>query len=175
MPKNVLIVGMPRSGTSMTASIFASNGYFVAEDSKNELRPGDEYNPSGYWEAEDLIKCNAEIFNAAGFHHDNTWLYNSIDDEQAASILTLEPLPEHEHLVDKFNKQGPWLWKDPRLCYTLGYWWPLLNHETTSVLLLKREPKEIYNSFIRLKWRSTSQQDKKDVILRIQKHMDAAE
>lgn len=175
MPKNVLVVGMPRSGTSMTASIFANNGYFVAEDGKKELREGDEFNPSGYWEAEALIKCNAEIFAAAGFMHDNTWLYDSISDEQASAIFKLSPLPQHQNLVDKFNKKSPWIWKDPRLCYTLGYWWPLLNPNTTRVLFLKRDPKEIYNSFTRLKWRSTSQEDKADVLLRIQNHLDATE
>ena len=175
MPKNVLVVGMPRSGTSMTAAIFANNGYFVAEDQNKELRASDEYNPSGYWEAEPLIQCNAEIFAAAGFKHDNTWLYDSITDDQANAILSLQPSVKHQQLVDKFNQHNPWIWKDPRLCYTLGYWWPLLDATTTSVLFLKRDPKEIYNSFIRLKWRSTSQEDKADVLLRIQKHLDATE
>jgi len=175
MPKNVLVVGMPRSGTSMTASIFANNGYFVAEDKDKELRSGDEYNPSGYWEAETLIQSNAEIFSAAGFKYDNTWLYDSISNEQAAAIFTLQQSTNHQELVHKFNQQSPWIWKDPRLCYTLGYWWPLLDASTTGVLFLKREPKEIYNSFIRLKWRSISLKDKDDVLSRIQKHLDATE
>jgi len=175
MPKNVLVVGMPRSGTSMTASIFASNGYFVAEDRKKELRAGDEYNPTGYWEADELIQCNSEIFSAAGFNYDNTWLYDEISDNQAATILTLEQSSKHEKLVEKFNQHSPWIWKDPRLCYTLGYWWPLLNIETTRVLFLKRDPKEIYSSFIRLKWRTASNKDKEDVLFRIKKHLEATE
>lgn len=175
MPKNILVVGMPRSGTSLTASIFTSNGYFVAGDQNKELRAGDEYNPSGYWEAESLIQSNAEIFASAGYNHDNTWLYDSISDEQATNILTLQPSIEHQQLVDRYNKQSPWIWKDPRLCYTLGYWWPLLDPETTKVLFLKRNPKEIYNSFLRLKWRTASQEDKADVFKRIQEHLDAAE
>jgi len=176
MPKkNVLVIGMPRSGTSMTASIFANNGYFVTEDKNKELRSSDEYNPSGYWEAEPLIKCNGEIFAAAGFNYDNTWLYDPISHQQAANILALKHSPEHKILVEKFNQHSPWIWKDPRLCYTLGYWWPLLNPETTRVLFLKREPKEIYNSFIRLKWRTTSKKDKTDVLTRIQDHLNATE
>jgi len=175
MPKNVLVVGMPRSGTSLTASIFANKNYFVAEDEKNSLRDSDEFNPSGYWEAEDLIKCNAEIFTASGFNFDNTWLYDSISDEQASKILQLQQTKEHKELVTKFNSKSPWIWKDPRLCYTLGYWWPLLNPETTKVLFLKRDPIEIYDSFIRLKWRTNSNEDKTDVISRIEKHLHAAE
>ena len=40
--KNTIVIGMPRSGTSMTAAIFARQGYFLAEDTDEELRPGDE-------------------------------------------------------------------------------------------------------------------------------------
>ena len=174
MPKNVLVVGMPRSGTSMTTSIFANNGYFVAENTDKQLRSGDEFNPSGYWEAEPLIKSNVEILNSAGFNFDNTWLFEEITDEQASSIYKVKPFPEHIKLINNFNENSPWVWKDPRLCYTLGYWWPLLNPETTAVLFLKREPKEIYQSFQRLKWRTTSQKDKLDLQQRIEDHLEAA-
>ena len=174
-PMNVLIVGMPRSGTSMTASIFSHNQYFIADDKDNELRSGDEYNPSGYWEAKPLIQSNAEIFAKAGFKHNNTWLFDAIKPEQASAISQLSPSNKHKQLVDNFNQNSPWMWKDPRLCYTLGYWWPLLNHETTRVLLLKRDENEIYQSFLRLKWRTATAENKADVHKRIKDHLAAAE
>jgi hypothetical protein len=37
IPKNVLVLGMARSGTSMTASIFARHGHFVTEDTERNL------------------------------------------------------------------------------------------------------------------------------------------
>lgn len=172
--KNVLVVGMPRSGTSMTASIFTKSGYFVAENESYELRKGDEYNPSGYWEAESLIKCNAEIFEAAGFQHNNTWLFEAITDNQVSNISKVTPQNNHKDLIATFEKNRPWIWKDPRLCYTLSYWWPLLNPETTRVLLLKRDPNEIYNSFLRVKWRTPGEANKLDVFDRIEDHLKAA-
>ncbi|MEJ2363028.1 MAG: hypothetical protein P8Z75_16755 [Gammaproteobacteria bacterium] len=51
MAFNTIVVGMPRSGTSMTAAIFARAGYYVSGDDEKQLRIGDEYNPDGYWEA----------------------------------------------------------------------------------------------------------------------------
>jgi len=173
--KNVLVVGMPRSGTSMTASIFTRQGYFVAEDESQELREGDEYNPSGYWEAESLIKSNAEIFKAAGYNHDNTWLFDPITNAQVSKISSLPPQQQHQALIEKFENNTPWIWKDPRLCYTLDYWWPLLNPETTRVLLLKRTPSEIYSSFLRVKWRTASSTNKQDVFERVEHHIAAAQ
>lgn len=175
MPKNVLIVGMPRSGTSMTASIFTRNNYFVADDKNNDLRAGDEANPSGYWEAKPLIQSNTEIFSKVGFMYDNTWLFEPISEKQRLEILTVKPNPKHKELVEKFNQHSPWMWKDPRLCYTLGYWWPLLDPDTTRVLLLKRDKTEIYQSFLKLKWRSNSHNSKTDVFNRIHDHLKAAE
>jgi hypothetical protein len=175
MPVNAIVVGMPRSGTSMTAAIFAKAGYFVAEDSESQLRKGDEFNPTGYWEAEPLIQANAAVFRAAGFAYDNTWLYDPISWEIATRIHELERIVAHHRFVGEFNTRSPWVWKDPRLCYTLGYWWPLMDQANTRVLLLKRDPRQIYTSFLRLKWRTLSTQDCDDTIQRVENHIKAAE
>jgi len=175
MQKNVIIVGSPRSGTSMTTRIFAQNNYFVAEEASTQLRQGDEYNPSGYWEAEPLIQANVDVFSAAGFDYDNTWLYDAISKQQAEKIYQISPLEQHRSLVNTYYQNSPWVWKDPRLCYTLPYWWQLMDPDNTGVLLLKREPEEIYQSFLRLKWRSGSTAEKETTLKLIQDHLDAAE
>lgn len=61
MKKNVLIIGMARSGTSMTSAIFSRYGSSVAENKENQLQKPDKFNPSGYWQAESLLKANKEI------------------------------------------------------------------------------------------------------------------
>lgn len=175
MTFNAIIVGMPRSGTSMTTAIFSRKGYFVAEDETKELRKGDEYNPSGYWEAEPLINANTEVFQSAGFMRDNTWLYENIEHQQLLKILELKKSESHADLVQQYYNHSPWIWKDPRLCYTIGYWWQYMNPENTRVLLLKRDPKEIYQSFLRVKWRSTNKADKEDTFKRVEEHINAAE
>ena len=62
MPKNIIIVGAPRSGTSMTARIFTRQGYFVTEDETNDLQEANEFNPYGFWESAGLRDCNAEVY-----------------------------------------------------------------------------------------------------------------
>ena len=172
-PANVLIVGMPRSGTSMVASIFAGRGYHVAED-EGELRPSDEYNPGGYWEAESLVERNVEVFQAVGYPHHNTWLCQAAPDDLAQRISALPPLPGHEAFIRSYDRARPWLWKDPRLCYTLGYWWKLLDPETTRVVLTDRDPASIYRSFVRLEWRERSDEAEADVLERVRAHRAAA-
>lgn len=174
-PKNAIVVGMPRSGTSMSAAIFANQGYFVAEETKQELREPDEYNPNGYWEAETFIRKNVEVFKQCGFDFDNTWNFSPITKESAEAINTLAPLSSHQEFINTYQQHTPWVWKDPRLCYTVGYWWQMVDKDNTAILLIRRDPEEIYNSFLRVKWRTLSKQDKVDTFQRIADHLSFAE
>lgn len=174
MPKNVVIVGMARSGTSFTASIFAKLGYFVAIDPESELEGGNKYNPGGYWESSRLVQNNTEVLKAVNFNCHNTWTSDEINDGQADQIATLQHEYSHKEFLRQYNAHQPWMWKDPRLCYTLGYWWPLMDRETTGILLLTREPEEIYRSFLRIKWQKGIFNDKEAFIRRINDHIKFA-
>lgn len=152
MPTNVLVVGMARSGTSMTARIFADAGYYVAHE-EGKLQDADLFNPSGYWEAPKVLNANRRLLARVGFGFDNTWMFDAITEEQAEQIPELEHAQEDVALVEEYERNAPWVWKDARLCYTLGYWWPLMDENTTRVLLLTRDRREILRSFRRVKWR----------------------
>lgn len=151
-PLNILIVGMARSGTSMTAAILARKGYYVGSIANTHLRDGDDDNPDGYFEADDLVASNVEVLRRAGFKFHNTWMYELISQQAVSRINTLHPLLEHRRFVESYQSRTPWLWKDPRLCFTLRYWWQLMNPNTTGVVFVKRDPTAIYRSFLRLGW-----------------------
>jgi len=175
MGSNVIIVGPPRSGTSMTATFFKNSGYYVTENEESELQQPSEFNPHGFWEAEPLRRGNADIFNAADFPFDNTWMYDPITDLHVERILQLPHTEKHKKLLASFSGHEPWLWKDPSLCYTLGYWWPLLEKLDTKVILVRRNSLEIHQSFLRLKWIELNGDDRDASVRRIERHMEAAE
>lgn len=166
---------MPRSGTSLTASVFVKSGYFAAEEADSQLRGEDENNPMGYWEADDLIEANVELFRSVGYNEHNTWRFRAIEDQQGEQIGRLQPLDAHRQLVARYDEHSPWIWKDPRLCYTLGYWWQLVDQDNTGVLVIRRDKDEIYRSFVRLEWREDSAENKREVYERIDQHMAAME
>jgi hypothetical protein len=150
MPKNAIVVGMPRSGTSLSTRIFVRKGYFVAEDEENALEPADEFNPFGYWQAKGLVDRNIEIFHAVGYEFKNSWLWNQISEDALARIRSLEPLPGHREFAAAYDGRAPWVWKDPRLCLTLSYWWKMMRPEDTAVLFIERDSEEIHRSFKRI-------------------------
>jgi hypothetical protein len=163
-------VGMPRSGTSLTAGIFVQKNYRTPRD----LLPSNDANPFGYWEAESLNDCNAAILRAAGFPFHNTWMFDRIQPEQARKIYELRPLPGHDHYLRAFEQQSPWVWKDPRFCYTLAYWWPMMNPQTTGVVLVRRASDCIFRSFNRLNWSTPLARGKEDFGARVADHIEAA-
>jgi hypothetical protein len=59
--RNVVILGMHRSGTSMVAEALASGGLYVGETA--ELLSGQEDNPHGFWEREDVVALNDAILS----------------------------------------------------------------------------------------------------------------
>ena len=175
MPRNIIVVGTPRSGTSLAASIFARLGHFVADDEASQLRDPDHFNPGGYWEAEPLIEANVSLFRRVGFEHHNTWIFDPISAEQARRIAELPPVDEHRELVARFESNRPWVWKDPRLCYTLAYWWPLVDADNTAVLLVRRDPEETFKSFARIGWRASNEAGRNETYQRMADHIAAAE
>jgi len=154
--------------------MFAKKGYFVADNPDSELEGPNKFNPGGYWEPAKLVDSNVEIFRAVGFEDHNTWTRREIGHEQSEAIYALQPQNTHKTLLSQYQENQPWVWKDPRFCYTLGYWWPLMDPEKTAVLLLTRNPEDVYRSFMRIKWRKDVAEDKDEFIRRINDHIDAA-
>jgi hypothetical protein len=165
---------MPRSGTSLAAAIFVNKNYHVVVGAASDLLPSNEANPFGYWEAESLNNHNAAILEAAGFRFHNTWMFDRIQLEHVKKIYALSPRPEHEAYLRAFEQHSPWVWKDPRFCYTLAYWWPMMNPQTTGVVLVRRSRAAIFRSFIRLDWRRPLAQGRYDFYARIDDHLAAA-
>jgi hypothetical protein len=174
MPRNVIIVGMPRSGTSAVAAIFARRGYYTGYSNEKHIREGDSHNPFGYFEADDLIDMNVEVLQRAGYEHHNTWLFDPIPARVVERIPDLPPTHEHRRFVEGYNQRAPWLWKDPRLCFTLPYWWKLFDLAETRVVIVRREPVHIYRSFLRMAWCPGGEPARRAVIELVEQHIAAA-
>ncbi len=171
-PKNVIILGMARSGTSLSASIFARQGYFI--DADDALAATDPLNPKGYYESLSLNQLNAQILRSTGFAHDNTWIYSAITPAQIAKLDTHTLDTAYRNFLAGCEQRSPWVWKDPRLCYTLGCWWPLLAATNTMVLLIRRDPRAIFNSFVRAGWRKPNARQKQLTLERTEQHISNA-
>lgn len=170
MPRNVIIVGPPRSGTSLASNIFARQNFF----SGKPVIGGDDYNPFGYFEAEDIIEANVGVFQAAGFAHHNTWKFDPISDSQIERIGELAARDEDQQLLQSWNQHSPWMWKDPRFSITLKYWARIIDWDEVGVILTIRNPEDVYWSFRRKGWCQAGQDVRQATIRRIVQHAENA-
>jgi hypothetical protein len=131
----ILILGMHRSGTSMTTRMVNMMGaYFGPEGSVGEITID---NPKGFWERPEIFKLNDALLAAHGcsWHDLRQWNFRD-----AAHIP--------EKLVGNLKKTilgmdafRPWVLKDPRLCLLLPAWRPHL--EVPVAVFVHRNPVEI--------------------------------
>lgn len=106
MQKQVIVLGMHRSGSSMVSSLCHGLGVNMGLKLPNGL----EDNPFGY-EDEDFLNLNKRILKAC----DSSWDFPP--DTELISQSEYMYRKEIQDLI--FSRHGLWGWKDPRTCFTL--------------------------------------------------------
>jgi len=123
----IIILGMHRSGTSLTAGLLSRLGVYMGES-----RPPDAFNPTGYFEDEDFKRVNKALMQIEG----HTWyrppsmprLLTSL----AAHIETIEIA------CQKRAGFSHWGFKDPRTCLVVRQYhavFSAMGHEPTYIIV----------------------------------------
>jgi glycosyltransferase involved in cell wall biosynthesis/SAM-dependent methyltransferase len=132
--RNLIVLGSGRSGTSMVAGTLAASGWWVGD----EPYAARGANPKGFFETAEINGINEELLARvlpaeARFEQGQRWLCTL--DPQAVPRLD-EALRAR---IARLVAHTPFAFKDPRLCYTLPAWEPLLPAGTGRVCVF-REP-----------------------------------
>jgi len=131
----ILILGMHRSGTSMTTRLINMMGsYFGPESSVGEMTAD---NPKGFWERPEVFKLNEALLGGHGcsWHNLRNWSVGN------AEIVPDAIKNEIKKLILGMDAFRPWVLKDPRLCLLLPGWLPYL--EVPVAVIVHRNPFEI--------------------------------
>lgn len=142
----LIVTGMHRSGTSLTASWLTRLGI----DMGRQLVPPDGANPKGYFEDTAFLALNRNMLKAAcrrdaGGHPDWGWTEKEGTDPAALERFRSEA----EALVAEGRaKDALWGWKDPRTTMLLEFWHSVV--PDGRYLLLYRYPWEVAASIHRL-------------------------
>jgi hypothetical protein len=145
--KNVLIMGCARSGTSLAGGLLSEAGYYMGE----ELMDPSEANPKGFFEWPYLNRLNEQILEPVtptrlrffGRFLDQTRPRRGGAQDRWTSripLTTTIPSPSLD-LLEKMKavlSKAPYCYKDPRFCYTIPRWQPLL--KDTLLVVTFRHP-----------------------------------
>jgi GT2 family glycosyltransferase len=139
----VLLLGMHRSGTSVATRLLTLLGLSTPAGA---LLPADEDNPLGYWESQDLTDFDDKLLETLG----STWFAPPTVDEIQVRLDELEPLlsEAYEQAARAFARPGPTVWKDPRTCLLLPFWFQVLGPPGPCVIV-HRDPLEVADSILR--------------------------
>jgi glycosyltransferase involved in cell wall biosynthesis len=143
----VIVTGMHRSGTSLTASFLTDLGIHLG----NQQLPSDRTNPLGFFEDVGFVELHRRMLadatrEADGGHRDWGWTESESFDR---SRLTAYSPAAQDLISTRAVGPGLWGWKDPRTSLLLDFWDDVLAGQALYVLLY-RFPWEVANSMQRL-------------------------
>jgi hypothetical protein len=139
--KQIAVIGMHRSGTSLVAQLLAAMGAYAGKP--DDLTPPDVFNPRGYWELRDALTLDEEILGAAGAN----WrepaeadLTRLTEEQRRRFVARASEIAEH------LDAHGTWVVKEPRMTLVFPVWREVL--ERPLCILAWREPAAVARSLM---------------------------
>jgi hypothetical protein len=138
-PKQVAVIGMHRSGTSLAGQLLNAMGCYAGEE--DEMPAPDVFNPTGYWERRDVWALDEEILAAL----DASWLDPARADVARLSDESRRAFVDRARaIVRELDTHGSWMVKDPRMAILFPIWREVLDHPIC--VLVWREPSAVARS-----------------------------
>lgn len=142
----VVLLGMHRSGTSVTMNVLNALGVPLSDD----LMPATQFNAKGYFESLEISKVHDDILKLFGM----LWSSSTITHPLPANWWRMpEVAPYKAKLIEivrrEFEKAGAiWGFKDPRTARLLPLWFEIIEELDLDprYVLVTRHPTEVAQS-----------------------------
>jgi len=140
----IIVLGAPRSGTSLIAGVLHSRAIAMGSDL---LKP-DSGNPHGYFEDIDFIDFHRQLLARTAalvgrVFEDSTMREQAFDFEPTPADITTA-----KALIEQRSELSSWGWKDPRTCLFLPFWRKLL--PDARFIIAYKHPLEMSASLLRM-------------------------
>ncbi|MEB3356310.1 MAG: sulfotransferase [Synechococcales bacterium] len=132
----LIIAGMHRSGTSLTAELLQRAGLHLGE----RLLGAHNSNLRGHFENLDFLEFHRQVLRSQGLHPNGWVLQESVAVDGFAFATAKE-------LIKQNRVDSPWGWKDPRTALFLDFWAALLPE--SKFLFVFRAPWLVVDSLYR--------------------------
>ena len=132
----LVVTGMHRSGTSLTASLLQSAGLDIGQ---NLVGPANG-NVKGFFENQDFLEFHEMVLRSQEINDVGWTLQEQIDVEE-------QYVEKAKEIIYESSRSPIWGWKDPRTTLFLDFWLGLLPN--ANFLLIYRSPWEVVDSLYR--------------------------
>ncbi|MBY8937810.1 sulfotransferase [Pseudomonas fluorescens] len=145
-PTAILVLGMPRSGTSAVTRVLNLRGAALS----GNLLPAAKPNPKGFFESADALAIHERLLTALG----RTWFdVSEMPERWLEHPATQTAYEELIALVRReYSDQMLWIIKEPRMCRIVPLWLRVLESLDIAprALLVTRHPDEVVSSVARM-------------------------
>ncbi|MCC0176133.1 sulfotransferase, partial [Waterburya agarophytonicola K14] len=132
----IIIAGMHRSGTSLTASLLQNAGIDIGD----RLMDANTGNIKGHFEDLDFVEFHQNVLQSQGISIAGWTEQDSIEVQQ--QYLTIA-----QNLISARKNKDIWGWKDPRTTLFLNFWSELI--PDAKYIFVYRSPWEVVDSLFR--------------------------
>jgi hypothetical protein len=134
-PKNVIILTTGLSGSSVLSGVIFESGYWAGNETVIKDNSSGQYNT---YENVELVELNDQLCEEAKFlFNDKTW-YKTDGQQVFEKIVGTTETASFREFLSSCNRHQPWIWKDPKVWLTIGFWVNFIDPKSTRIILLKR-------------------------------------
>jgi hypothetical protein len=142
-PRQLLVLGMHRSGTSVVTGLLERLGAHVG--ASHDLLAKDLANPAGYFERRDVLHLNQQLLaryaaDAYQIGHLPVGGADRFEEHDLAARASA--------IIARLDAHAPWVAKDPRFCITLPFW-RRAGLNALAAIIVVRDPSEVARSLQR--------------------------
>lgn len=142
---NVVVLTTGLSGSSVITGLIIRAGYWQGDKTIVKANAAGHYDT---FENEELVRLNDQLLSNLGIQlAERTWYDQDIYHQIAAKAdeINLDP---YNAFIKKCSEQGLWIWKDPRLWVTFGFWLKLLDKANIHAVILQRDSLSLWISML---------------------------
>jgi hypothetical protein len=129
----VLTTGL--SGSSVFTALLAQSGYWTGEGTVIKDNSTGKYNT---YENSRLVEMNQQLLHQVGETTGNDFWYRQDVREKFTQLATPQLESEIKSFIEECGAHTPWIWKDPVLWQSLGFWLKYLDTSKLKIFVLYR-------------------------------------
>lgn len=140
---NVIVLTTGISGSSVLTGLLAKAGLWVGDETVFKDNITGKYET---FENRKLVDLNESLIQAAGITFEAKKRYDPDARNQFAALADNIDTAPYTDFIKECDGHAPWIWKDPRLFLTIGFWKNLLELDQVKFIVIYRNPYELWKS-----------------------------
>lgn len=140
---NVIVLTTGISGSSVITGLLAKSGLWAGDDTVFKNNITGKYET---YENKKLVDLNDSLIREIGSELEGEAYYDATARGKFDDIYTKIDTTKYDSFIDECNSHSPWVWKDPRLFFTIGFWKNSLDLTNIKVVVLYRNSYELWKS-----------------------------